>query len=114
MSYGARFTEVSLDKSPNTLIIGTNGAGKSTVLDALTFSLFGKPFRNVNKPQIVNSINQKDCVVEIEFEVGKKHYKVCRGLKPSLFEIYLDGTLIDQTAKKSDQQKWLEQTSCTP
>lgn len=110
LSYGARFTEISLDKSPNTLIIGSNGAGKSTVLDALTYSLFGRPFRNVNKPQLINSINQKDCVVEIEFEVGKNHYRVCRGLKPSLFEIYLNGSLIDQTAKAKDQQRWLEQT----
>ena len=78
LSTGAHFTEVSFTKSNNTLIIGSNGAGKSTVLDALCFVLFGKPFRKINKPQLLNSINQKDLLVEIEFDIGQKKYKVIR------------------------------------
>ncbi len=108
LSTGANFTEINLTKSPNTLIIGNNGAGKSTVLDALCFGLFGKPFRKINKPQLLNSINQADCVVEIEFTIGKRMYKVIRGIKPNTFEIYCNGVLVDQDAKAKDYQEHLE------
>ena len=90
LSTGAHFTEIKFTKSPNTLIIGQNGAGKSTILDALCFGLFGKPFRKINKPQLVNSINQRETLVEVEFAIGKKNYKVIRGIKPNVFEIYCD------------------------
>ncbi len=108
LSTGANFTEINLTKSPNTLIIGNNGAGKSTILDALCFGLFGKPFRKINKPQLLNSINQSDCVVEIEFTIGKRMYKVIRGIKPNTFEIYCNGVLVDQDAKAKDYQEHLE------
>jgi DNA repair exonuclease SbcCD ATPase subunit len=108
LSTGNVFTEIDLSGHPTTLIIGENGAGKSTFLDAITFSLFGKPFRNINKPQLVNSINEKDCVVEIEFKVSKTEYKVVRGIKPNLFEIYADGILLNQDAKAKDYQDFLE------
>ena len=103
-----RFTEVKLDKSPTTLIIGENGAGKSTILDAICFALFNKPFRNVNKPQLLNSINQSKCVVEVEFSIGNKQYKIVRGIKPTIFEIYLNGELLNQDAASKDYQKYLE------
>jgi len=109
LSTGNSFNEIELGKSENTLIIGTNGSGKSTVLDALTFSLFGKPFRKINKPQLLNSINEKDCVVEVEFSVGSCNWKVVRGIKPTLFQIYRDEKLLDQHSDSLDQQKWLEQ-----
>jgi len=108
LSTGLNFTEINLTKSPNTLIIGNNGAGKSTILDALCFGLFGKPFRKINKPQLPNSINQADCIVEIEFSIGKKQYKVVRGIKPNTFEVYCNGTLVDQDAKAKDYQEHLE------
>jgi DNA repair exonuclease SbcCD ATPase subunit len=108
LSTGNSYTEISLDKSPNTLIVGTNGAGKSTMLDALTFALFGKPFRNINKPTLVNSINNKECEVVVEFKIGSKNYKVIRGIKPTKFEIYLDGDLINQDAASKDYQEVLE------
>jgi DNA repair exonuclease SbcCD ATPase subunit len=108
LSTGASFTEIDLQRSPNTLIIGNNGAGKSTILDALCFGLFGKPFRKINKPQLPNSINQADCIVEIEFSIGKKQYKVIRGIKPNTFEVYCNGTLVDQDAKAKDYQEHLE------
>ena len=108
LSTGLNFTEINLTKSPNTLIIGNNGAGKSTILDALCFGLFGKPFRKINKPQLPNSINQADCVVEIEFSIGKKQYKVIRGIKPNTFEVYCNGILVDQDAKAKDYQEHLE------
>jgi DNA repair exonuclease SbcCD ATPase subunit len=108
LSTGLNFTEINLTKSPNTLIIGNNGAGKSTILDALCFGLFGKPFRKINKPQLPNSINQADCVVEIEFSIGKKQYKVVRGIKPNTFEMYCNGILVDQDAKAKDYQEHLE------
>jgi DNA repair exonuclease SbcCD ATPase subunit len=108
LSTGASFTEINFQRSPNTLIIGNNGAGKSTILDALCFGLFGKPFRKINKPQLLNSINQSDCVVEIEFSIGKKQYKVIRGIKPNVFEVYLDDKLLDQDAKAKDYQEFLE------
>ena len=108
LSTGAHFTELNFTKSPNTLIVGQNGAGKSTVLDALCFGLFGKPFRKINKPQLLNSINARDALVEIEFEIGKKKYKVIRGIKPNVFEIYLNGVLLNQDAAAKDYQDVLE------
>lgn len=110
LSTGAQFTEVKLDRSPTTLIVGENGAGKSTILDAICFSLFGKAFRNINKPQLVNSINEKHLVVEIEFDIGRKEYKIVRGVKPTIFEIYCNGELLNQDAAARDYQKYLEET----
>ena len=109
LSTGNQFTEIDFDKSNTTLIVGANGAGKSTVLDALTFSLFGKSFRGINKPQLINSTNEKDCLVEIEFSIGTINWKVCRGIKPAVFEIYKNGEALNQEASSIDQQKWLEQ-----
>lgn len=109
LSSGNSFTEINLTESNTSLIIGSNGAGKSTILDALTFSLFSKSFRGINKPQLINSTNEKDCVVEIEFKIGTVEWKVCRGLKPNIFEIYKNGTLLDQNSSSTDQQKWFEQ-----
>jgi len=109
LSTGNHFTEVDFTKNKTNLIIGTNGAGKSTVLDALTFSLFGKPFRKINKPQLVNTINEKDCKVEVEFSIGQTEWKVVRGIKPAVFEIWRNGAALDQSAAALDQQKWLEQ-----
>ncbi|NDB27924.1 recombinase [archaeon] len=109
LSTGNNFTEVALNKSSTTLILGTNGAGKSTILDALTFGLFGKPFRKINKPQLTNSINDKDCLIEINFQIGKTKYMVRRGIKPTIFEIYHNGKLIDQDSKAKDYQKYLEE-----
>jgi len=108
LSTGNSFTEIDLNRSTNTLIIGQNGAGKSTILDALTFGLFGKPFRKINKPQLMNSINNSNCVVEIEFSIGKKEYKVVRGIKPNVFEIYCNNVLVNQDAKAKDYQEHLE------
>jgi len=109
LSTGNSPNKVLLNKSPTTLIIGKNGEGKSTILDALCFALFGKPFRNINKSQLVNSINGKKCVVEIEFSIGTKEYKVIRGIKPNIFEIYLNDELLNQDAASRDYQKVLEQ-----
>jgi DNA repair exonuclease SbcCD ATPase subunit len=108
LSTGNVFTEIKLNENATTLIVGENGAGKSTFLDAITFSLFGKPFRNINKPQLVNSINEKDCVVEVEFAIASKQYKIIRGIKPNVFEIYIDGELLNQDAKSKDYQEQLE------
>jgi DNA repair exonuclease SbcCD ATPase subunit len=105
---GNSFTEIRLDKSPNTLIVGNNGAGKSTLLDAICFGLFGKPFRKINKPNLLNSINNQNGIVEIEFLIGKKQYKVIRGIKPNIFEVYCDDKLVDQDAKAKDYQEHLE------
>ncbi|QFG06309.1 exonuclease [Synechococcus phage S-SCSM1] len=110
LSTGNQFTEVQLDECQNSLIIGTNGAGKSTILDALTFVLFGKSFRKINKPQLINSTNEKDCVVNIDFRIGSVEWSIVRGIKPNIFEIYRDGTLLDQAASANDQQKYLEQS----
>jgi DNA repair exonuclease SbcCD ATPase subunit len=109
LSTGQQFTELDFTKNSTNLIIGSNGAGKSTVLDALCFSLFGKPFRKINKPQLINSVNDKDCRVEVEFSVGKVDWKVIRGIKPAVFEIWRDDKLLDQASAALDQQKWLEQ-----
>ena len=108
LSTGDNFTEILLNKSPTTLILGANGAGKSTVLDALTFGLFGKPFRKINKPQLTNSVNEKDCLIEIEFIVGKTKYLIRRGIKPGIFEIYHNKKMINQDSKIKDYQKYLE------
>ena len=108
LSTGNNFTEVQLNRSTSTLILGTNGAGKSTILDALTFGLFGKPFRKINKPQLVNSVNDKDCIIEVEFKIGKKHYLVRRGIKPNKFEVLIDNNLVDQDSKTKDYQRYLE------
>ena len=109
LSTGNQFTEIDFLKYSTNLIIGTNGAGKSTVLDALTFSLFGKSFRKINKPQLINSVNEKDCVVEVEFSINGTQWKIQRGIKPAIFKIWRDDNLLDQSAAANDQQKWLEQ-----
>ena len=109
LSTGNSPNKVLLNKSTTTLIIGKNGEGKSTILDALCFSLFGKPFRNINKGQLVNSINGKKCVVEVEFDINGKEYKIIRGIKPNIFEIWQDGDLLNQDAASRDYQKVLEQ-----
>ena len=109
LSTGQHETEVDFTKNKTNLIIGTNGAGKSTVLDALTFSLFGKPFRKINKPQLINSVNEKDCRVEVEFSIGNVEWKVVRGIKPATFEIWRNDSALDQSSAALDQQKWLEQ-----
>jgi DNA repair exonuclease SbcCD ATPase subunit len=109
LSTGNSPNKVYLNRSQTTLIIGKNGEGKSTILDALCFSLFGKPFRNINKGQLVNSINGKGCSVEVEFDINGKEYKIIRGIKPNVFEIWLDGEMINQDAASRDYQKILEQ-----
>lgn len=108
LSTGNAFTEVKLDSHKTTLIVGENGAGKSTILDALCFVLYGKPFRKINKAQLLNSINNKALVVEIEFSVGKRSYRIVRGIKPNVFEIYVDGTLLDQHSDAKEYQEMLE------
>jgi DNA repair exonuclease SbcCD ATPase subunit len=109
LSTGTQYTEIDFTKNKTNLIVGTNGAGKSTVLDALTFSLFGKPFRKINKPQLINSVNDKDCKVEVEFSIGNIDWRVVRGIKPTVFEIWKNDTALDQSSAALDQQKWLEQ-----
>lgn len=109
LSTGNAENKLVLNKSQSTLVIGRNGEGKSTMLDALTFALFGKPFRNINKPQLVNSINGKNCVVEITFSIGTNEYKVIRGIKPNIFEIWLNDTKVNQDAAAKDYQNMLEQ-----
>lgn len=109
LSTGNNFTEIQLDRSSSTLIIGENGAGKSTILDALCFGLFNKPFRNISKKQLVNTVNNGGSVVEVEFNVGGKDVKVIRGIKPNKFEVYVNGSMINQDANARDYQKYLEQ-----
>jgi DNA repair exonuclease SbcCD ATPase subunit len=108
LSTGNHFTEIKLDGNTNTLVVGENGSGKSTMLDALCFGLFGKPFRNINKPQLVNSINNKETVVEVEFDTGNKSYKIIRGIKPNVFQILQNGELLNQDAAARDYQEFLE------
>jgi len=109
LSTGNNFTEIQLDRNSTTLIIGENGAGKSTVLDALCFGLFGKPFRGINKSQLINTVNMSGAMVEVEFEIGSKKIKVVRGIKPNVFEIYINGKMYNQDANVRDYQKYLEQ-----
>ena len=109
LSTGNHFSEIKFNQHASTLITGSNGSGKSTVLDALTFGLFGKPFRKINKSQLINSMNEKDTKVEVEFSISKTDWKVVRGIKPNIFEIHRDGKCLDQFANANDQQKWFEQ-----
>ena len=109
LSTGNNFTEIQLNRNSTTLIIGENGAGKSTILDALCFGLFGKPFRNINKPQLLNSVNGSAALVEVEFRVGTKKVLIRRGIKPNIFEIHVNGKLYNQDANSRDYQKYLEQ-----
>ena len=109
LSTGNNFTEIQLDRNPTTLIIGENGAGKSTILDALCFGLFGKPFRNISKGQLTNTVNNSSAMVELEFQIGTKEIKVRRGIKPNVFEIYINGKMYNQDANVRDYQKYLEQ-----
>ena len=108
LSTGNTFVEIDLRKSQMTLMIGANGSGKSTMLDALCFSLFNRPFRNIKKEQIVNTINDGETIVEVEFQIGTKAYRVKRGIKPTIFEIYSDGVLLNQDASSVDYQNVLE------
>jgi DNA repair exonuclease SbcCD ATPase subunit len=108
LSTGNTFTEFNLNEAKTNLIVGANGAGKSTILDALTFSLFGKPFRKINKPMLMNSINGSDLVTEIEFHSGKNEYKIVRGIKPGIFEVWQNNVLLDQSSSTSDYQNYLE------
>jgi DNA repair exonuclease SbcCD ATPase subunit len=110
LSTGNQFTEILLNKSKSTLIVGENGAGKSTILDALSFVLYGKPFRNINKPQLLNSITGKGLLVEIEFTVGSKEYMIRRGIKPGIFEVYQNGNMINQNSDVREYQDMLEKT----
>ena len=109
LSTGNQYTQIDFSNKSTTLILGGNGSGKSTVLDALTFSLFNKPFRKISKPQLVNTVNEKDCRVEVEFSVGSIDWKIVRAIKPNIFEIWRNGNLMDQFSNVNDQQKWLEQ-----
>ena len=109
LSTGNNFTEVNLNDHNKTLIIGENGAGKSTILDALCFGLFNKPFRKITKPQLINSVNLADCRVEIQFTIGKVDWQINRGMKPTVFEIYKNGVQLNQSASAAEQQKWFEQ-----
>ena len=108
LSTGNNWSEIDLTDTHSSLIVGENGSGKSTFLDALTFSLFGKPYRKINKPQLVNSINNSDCLTEIEFEIGTNEYKIVRGLSPHILEIIVNGKMIDQDGKLRDYQSILE------
>ena len=109
LSTGNNWTNIDLNKSKSTLIVGQNGAGKSTMLDAIAFGLFGKPHRNINKPQLINTVNNKNCVVEVTFVIGKAKYKIIRGIKPNVFEIWKNGDMINQSSHSKEYQKILEQ-----
>ena len=109
LSTGNNETTIYLNQDSSTLVVGANGAGKSTMLDALSYALFGKPHRSINKPQLVNSINNKNCLVTVEFSVGKIEYKIIRGMKPNIFEVYRSGKLLDQESHSRDYQKIIEQ-----
>ena len=109
LASGNRFVEVKLNKDPMMLVVGKNGAGKSTLIDAITFSLFGKPFKKINKGQLMNTVNEKNLMTEIEFSVGKSEWKIRRGIKPAVFEIYHNGKVMNQDAKSTDYQKYLEE-----
>ena len=109
LSTGNAFTTVNFSESKTTLVVGHNGAGKSTMLDALAFALFGKAHRNISKPQLLNSINNKNCVVEVEFNVSGSNYKIVRGIRPNIFEIWKDGTMMNQSSHSKEYQKILEQ-----
>ena len=108
LSTGNQFTELDLNRSSSTLVVGENGAGKSTFIEALTFALYGKPYRNINKPQLLNSITGKGLLVELEFSIGKKEYMIRRGMKPNIFEIYQNGEMLNQNAGARDDQEYLE------
>ena len=110
LSTGNAWTEIKLDANKSTLVLGENGAGKSTMLDAISFALYGKAFRNIKKPQLLNSINQKELMVEIEFKIGAKKYSVKRGIKPNIFEIWCNGELLNQDAAARDYQSYLEES----
>ena len=110
LSTGDRFTEIPLNSNKSTLIVGHNGAGKSTMLDALSFALFGKAHRNISKNQLVNSINNKGCIVECEFDIGQANFHIIRGIKPNKFEIWKNGEMVDQSSHAKEYQKILEQT----
>ena len=110
LSTGNQFIDIQLDRAQSTLVVGENGSGKSTMLDALCFGLFQRAFRNIKKEQMVNSINEKDCVVEVEFIIGQNEYKIIRGIKPNMFEIWCNGIMLNQDAAVRDYQKHLEQT----
>ena len=107
LSTGNTFTEIDFINSPTTLVVGHNGAGKSTMLDALSFGLFGKPHRKISKPQLVNSINGKGTMVEVEFMVGAQQYKIVRGIKPNIFEIWQNGNMINQNSHAKEYQQVL-------
>ena len=110
LSTGQQFIEIQLDRSSKTLVVGENGAGKSTMLDALCFGLFQRAFRNIKKDQMINSINEKECVVEVEFTIGQNEYKIVRGIKPNVFEIWCNDVMLNQDAAQRDYQKHLEST----
>ena len=110
LSTGDQWTEINFQHSETNLIIGTNGAGKSTMLDALTFSLFNKPFRKINKSQLINATNERDCLVEVVFDLNGREYLVRRGIKPNIFEIDVDGTVMNKQADDRSMQKILEET----
>jgi len=109
LSSGNQITEIHLNKSKSTLIVGQNGSGKSTALDALSFALFGKAHRNITKEQLINSINRKDCLTEVFFKIGKSQFNIIRGIKPNIFEIWKDGVMLNQSSHAKEYQKILEQ-----